>query len=298
MTYAPASLRATAAYWTAHGGVSLGIVGDTGHVARGVSYHLGRDQLTATAYSIKTARDKAGLTNGASAMDFGRLNGSLGGLRQFSVWLVDQARRNQPGTFDLREIIYSPDGATVLRWDRERGYASKPQGGEADDSHLTHTHVSWYRDAEARDHTTAIRPYFEETSMAIPQFTTYAKAQVAVVPSGTWIYDNEGCVASAGNIQVSPGREMPVVGEGAAGAVILGYIDTTPTETKVKTYFAKAGTVTVKPATVPLPPDQTPYSQADLDAAHAAGLAEGTTVGAEAEKERIADAEGDRIRAL
>lgn len=299
MTYAPATLRALAAYWTAHGGVNLGIVGDTSHIAKGTSYHLGRDALVATAYSIQTARDKAGLTNAASAMDFGRLNGSLPQLRAFSRWLVDQARHNAPGTYDMREIIYTPDGVTVLRWDRQRGYQSAPRPGEADSSHLTHTHVSWYRDAEYRDHTTAIRPYFAgEDTMAIPQFTTYAKAQVAVVPTGTWIYDNEGCVASAGNIQVSPGREMPVVGIAAASAVILGYIDTTPTETTVRTYFAKAGTVTVKPATVPPTTDSTPYSQADLDAAHAQGVKEGTTAGATAEQERIADAEADRIRAL
>lgn len=299
MTYAPTKLRELATFWIAQGGVNLGIVGDTAHQAKGTSYHLGADQLIAGAYSTRTARDKAGLTNGASAMDFGKLNGSYGHLRDFSKWLVDQARHNAPGTFDMREIIYTPDGVTVLRWDRERGYNSAPRPGEADDSHLTHTHVSWYRDAESRDHTTAIRPYFGGIpDMALPQFSTYAKAQEAVVPTGTWIYDNEACAASAGNIQVSPGRVMPAVGPGAGGSVIVGYIDTTPTETVVKTYWAKGGTVTVRPVQTAPPPDSTPYSQKDLDDAHKAGVAEGTAAGTAAEKERIADAEHDRIAAI
>jgi hypothetical protein len=160
MTYAPATLTTLGKYWTSKGGRNLGVVGDPAHQAKGTSYHLGADQLTATAYSRQTARDRRGLTNGASAIDLGKLNGSYGQLRSFSSWLVAQARKNAPGTIDIREIIYSPDGKRVLRWDRERGYASVPWMGEADDSHLWHTHVSWYRDAEKRDHTTAFRPYF------------------------------------------------------------------------------------------------------------------------------------------
>lgn len=161
MTYNPPTLQSLGNYWNDQGGANLGVVGDTAHAAKGYSYHLGADQLTTDAYSRRTARDVAGLTNAASAIDLGKLDGSLANLRRFSVWLVAQARANASGTSDIREIIYSPDGATVLRWDRERGYASAPRSGEADDSHLTHTHVSWYRDAESRDHTTAFRPYFE-----------------------------------------------------------------------------------------------------------------------------------------
>lgn len=162
MTFAPPTLVELAAWWKAQGGVNLGIVGDASHQAKGTSYHLGADDLAAGAYSRQTARDKAGLSNAASAIDLGRLGGSLGELRAFSVWLVDRARANAPGTSDLREIIYSPDGSRVLRWDRERGYQSAPRPGEADASHLTHTHVSWYRDAQRRDHVTAFRPYFDQ----------------------------------------------------------------------------------------------------------------------------------------
>src|SRR3989337_3473133 len=83
--YNPASLRALGAFWTGQGGVNLGVVGDTAHAAKGYSYHLGADQLAATAYSTKTARDRAGLSNAASAIDLGRLGGTLPDLPQFTA---------------------------------------------------------------------------------------------------------------------------------------------------------------------------------------------------------------------
>ncbi len=66
----------------ANGGVNLGIIGDTAHATLGVSYHLGKSQLTATAYSRQLPRDAAGLTEAASAIDLGKLNGSLTELRE------------------------------------------------------------------------------------------------------------------------------------------------------------------------------------------------------------------------
>jgi hypothetical protein len=167
VTFAPPTLLQLAGLWTGAGGVNLGIVGDTAHLAKGVSYHLGRDDLLATAYSAQTTRDRAGLSNAASAIDLGKLGGSYVALRAFSIWLVEQARHNAPGTSDMREIIYSPDGVAVLRWDRERGYSSAPRAGEADTSHRTHTHVSWYRDAETRDHRTAFLPYLSKLEAAV-----------------------------------------------------------------------------------------------------------------------------------
>lgn len=132
----------------------VGIVGDADHVGGGTSYHLGEDDLKSTAYSIRTARDKAGLSDAASAVDVGefRVTTELGTFthRSFAIWLVKQCQANAPDTRDVREVIYSPDGKTVLRYDRERGYASGAQPGEADDSHLFHDHISMYRDAEFR----------------------------------------------------------------------------------------------------------------------------------------------------
>ncbi len=160
MTTAPPTLVALGRYWVSQGGTNLGVVGDVAHQRKGTSYHLGADQLAPGAYSATTARDVAGLTNAASAIDLGRLDGSLEDLRTFSRWLVAEGQRNAPGTVDIREIIYSPDGKTVLRWDRERGYGSLPRTGEADASHLTHTHVSYYRDSRTRPKIATWAGYF------------------------------------------------------------------------------------------------------------------------------------------
>jgi hypothetical protein len=135
--------------------VSLGIVGDSNHRT---GYHLGADRTYAGDYSTLVARDRAGLTNAASALDIG----NHPELRQLSRWLVDRARHNAPGTADIREIIYSPDGVVVLRWDRERGYGSLPQPSTASKSHTTHSHVSRYRDSERRDKIAVFAPFYAE----------------------------------------------------------------------------------------------------------------------------------------
>jgi hypothetical protein len=128
-----------------------GIVGDTAHADGGDSYHLGEDQIRARGsrdrYSVdESARDRRGLDDYASAMDIGlfsvRTPRGLFGLRDFSVWLVELCKAGDPDTRDLREVIYSPDGRSVRRWDREKRRSS------GDDSHLFHTHLSEYRDAD------------------------------------------------------------------------------------------------------------------------------------------------------
>jgi len=132
----------------------VGIVGDTAHVATGTSYHLGKDQLRwSDAYSRRTARDIAGLSNAAAAVDVGQFSiiTARGTFthRSLAVWMVAQCRANVPGTRDIREVIYSPDGVNVLHYDRELGVASVPHS-HTPDSHRWHDHFSCYRDAEFR----------------------------------------------------------------------------------------------------------------------------------------------------
>lgn len=307
MSYSPPTLNALVTYWKSKGGVNLGVVGDTSHVNRGVSYHLGADHLVATAYSRKTARDKAGLTNAASAMDLGRLDGTLTALRSFSVWLVDQARHNQPGTSDMREIIYTADGKTVLRWDRERGYASLPKGGEADNTHLTHTHVSWYRDAEKRDHTTAFRPYFGDrkpipppsggSDVGIPVYLDVTKDSDPYDALGTAKLKVTGVwrVKDNATVQLAAGTDLGVVQRGKrldnnVAIVALNHAG----ELHVAPFANVTYTALPKPSTPPPGTDPTPYSKADLDAAHA----DGVTAGKSTEKDRIATSESNRIKAI
>lgn len=163
MTYAPATILAARAYLKGQDAdlsdPELGIVGGPSHIAEGTSYHLGRTQIkmNKNPYSVRTARDKAGLTDAASALD---VDDDLDELRALSVWAVEQCRAGAPDTLDIREIIYSPDGVRVLRWDRERGQSSQPIP-DNDLSHRTHTHFSYYRDSELRDKVGLFRRFFE-----------------------------------------------------------------------------------------------------------------------------------------
>jgi hypothetical protein len=170
MTFAPPTIVQAAKVWTSNGGKNLGIVGNAAHRAR-QSYHNGKDAIdefhrtAANDYSIRLKADRDGLTNAASALDLGRLNGSLDELRAFSKWLVEYTQDAGPGTEDIREIIFAgthKGKIVVLRWLRDRGVASAPQPGEADDSHLTHSHISWLRSSEFSDKTGPFRTYFEE----------------------------------------------------------------------------------------------------------------------------------------
>lgn len=163
MTYAPNTIKGVRAYLKGKDAdlsdVELGIVGGPSHILAGTSYHLGADQLKMykNPYSARTPRDKAGLSNAASALD---IDDDLDELRPLSAWLVQECRKNAADTRDIREVIYSPDGVAVLRWDRERGVTSAPFA-DSDLSHRTHTHISWYRDSEFRDKTAVFKRFFE-----------------------------------------------------------------------------------------------------------------------------------------
>ncbi len=121
----------------------VGIVGDPAH--RG-GYHVGQARVLAGDYSVvESSRDRAGLDGHASALDVGWFSVSGRGrtwtLRDFSTWLVGLCVAGDPDCVDVREVIYSPDGKTVRRWDRLGRRTS------GDSSHLTHTHISEFRDA-------------------------------------------------------------------------------------------------------------------------------------------------------
>lgn len=157
MTYSPQSLKDLASYVVSQGVVNLGVVGDTAHQTKGTSYHLGQSQLQPGAYSATGPRDREPhLTEAASAIDLGKVGGSLKGLQALSSWLARECADRASDTLDIREVIWSPDGRKVVRWDRER---IPPTTGS--NSHLTHTHISFYRDSEKRDKRALFRRYFE-----------------------------------------------------------------------------------------------------------------------------------------
>ncbi|MBM0275086.1 hypothetical protein [Micromonospora tarensis] len=135
----------------------VGIVGDPAH--RG-GYHCGSDRVDADDYSVRESpRDRAGLTADAAALDVGQFEVRAGDrthtLASFSLWCVGQCAAGAADTRDIREIIYSPDGTTVKRWDR----LGKRTTG--DSSHRWHTHFSFFRDAikAGRDQRPLFRRY-------------------------------------------------------------------------------------------------------------------------------------------
>lgn len=167
-TYAPDPLQDARRLLLAHlpglASAEVGIVGDQPHAATGNSYHLGKGQLVSSSYSIvESSRDRNGLSNAASAMDIGDFAVTVAGkrhtLQTFSVWLVAQCKAGTADTRDIREVIYSPDGSTVRRWDR-LGIRST-----GDSSHQWHTHISYFRDSESRDKTGLFRRYLTEIGL-------------------------------------------------------------------------------------------------------------------------------------
>ena len=171
-TKAPNSIQELASFWQQQGGRNLGIVGDVKHKQTGTSYHLGRSDLKADAYSAKLKRDRKGLSERASALDLGKLHKRIGKLRKFSNWLVEQAEAGL--TPDIREIIWSPDGVEVRRWDEhldrvivslrrhKDGTIHVVNEGNGDESHFWHTHVSFYRDSRLNPKIGYFKPFFDK----------------------------------------------------------------------------------------------------------------------------------------
>jgi hypothetical protein len=172
MSYRPPALVSLGSYWVRQGGVNLGIVGNTAHVK---GYHLGKDRIFDGSgpgigwddYSVKTTRDRAGLSDAASAIDLGRLDGSLSKLWTFSAWLARECMKNPAGTRDVREVIFwHPERNRVVGWsDLNPGVLINDYG---DLSHKTHTHISYYRDSEGRDKTALFKKYFEPAAVVPP----------------------------------------------------------------------------------------------------------------------------------
>jgi hypothetical protein len=159
MTNAPADLLAVRRAVMALTGVSdpadMGIVGDEAHAASG-GYHEGRDSLTRagvvnTDYSVvEYARDRAGLTDSASAFDMAlawspRAGGRAAAIRATNL-LVDDLRGGHPSMGCVRAMNYTPDGTAKRRIDRRNGFAVTSSGDSVD----IHTHFEFFRDTEGQ----------------------------------------------------------------------------------------------------------------------------------------------------
>ncbi|MCZ7379489.1 hypothetical protein [Micromonospora sp. WMMC250] len=202
MTRAPANLLAVRSLLLTHldnapgpddlDPAEVGIVGDSAH--RG-GYHCGSDRVVANDYSVvESPRDRAGLTLDAAALDVGQFDVRSGGrtntLRSFSIWCVAQCAANAADTRDIREIIYSPDGSTVKRWDR----LGKRTSG--DSSHRWHTHFSFFRDAikAGRDQRPLFRRYLSSIGLLEDDMTPEEHNWLATVHKNLTVLDGRNPV--------------------------------------------------------------------------------------------------------
>lgn len=135
----------------------VGIVGDGAHARTG-GYHEGKDVLTSIGryhpgaaagattedYSARLTRDRAGLTNNASAVDIGSEwpRGGRAAWLRFGRMVVAELRAG--GMTAIRAVNYSPDGTSRLRVDRQHGWADE----STTDSVTIHIHIEWYRDTD------------------------------------------------------------------------------------------------------------------------------------------------------
>lgn len=269
MTYAPPTLTALARYYVDQGGVNSGIVGNAAHAAR-ASYHNGLDRAIASYganrtiiserdYTFRLPRDRNGASNAASAFDLGKLSGSLVKLRKFSIWLKEQCEAKAPGTRDIRDIIYTPDGVNVKRWDNADGVLKQgypTASGQGDSTHLWHTHISYFRDSEDRDKVALFRAYFQPQPQ--PQ------------PGEEMIYDFDpkrmGTVAAGTDLLAVPGG--PKVGDtgDVSRRYIPGYdksgkyatVPSTYSGSPLLYYALKTAVTEIGPEPLPKCPDPVP----------------------------------------
>lgn len=252
MTYNPTTLVELGRYWVAKGGVNLGVVGDAAHADR-PSYHNGidrairrlgtsdLDRIAAADYTFRLARDRDGASNAASGIDLGKLNGTYRDLRKFSTWLVERCKVRAPGTDDIREIIWSPDGVYVKRWShvskqvytslrKSGGSITVVTPGNGDASHYSHTHISMYRDSEARSKRGLFSPYFADlpdTGTEAPDMypiVTRTTPALLTVPKGTWIYTNQDFDNDDDNALTSEARDYLYFGRFRNAANVVGLV--------------------------------------------------------------------------
>lgn len=157
MTNAPSDLLTVRARVMAITGLTdpadVGIVGDGLHARTG-GYHEGHDVLSAigvlaTDYSVADyTRDRAGLTDSASALDVALAwpNGGRAAAIRWTNLLVADLLAGTPGTECLRAMNYSPDGTTRCRRDKRYGLVEQASSDSVD----IHTHFEFFRDTEGQ----------------------------------------------------------------------------------------------------------------------------------------------------
>lgn len=142
MARAPAAIRAAQdrIVGGVGGAVASGIVGDKNH---SYGYHLARNELPGSDYSVQYAADRDGPADAASALDI-----SLPPEQMTAVVsrLMDASIAGDPRLYALREWFGARSGEPVTGWDfRDDTTHVDDRITTADDSHKWHVHLSGYR---------------------------------------------------------------------------------------------------------------------------------------------------------
>lgn len=204
MTESPGDLVAVQHYVQGRTGLPWDALGIKHGSPQGGGYHEGNDLLSAAGrlssdYSKReSARDRPG-TNSASAFDLG---GDFGDFRRITLGIVHACQAGDPRTRDIREVIYTPNGQVVQRWDR-LGVRST-----GDSTHLSHTHISFFRDSEGRraqadNFLGLLRELFEGTDMANAAETNASRNAWAVAQLQTSYKVIPGDADGAAEVTVS-----------------------------------------------------------------------------------------------
>ena len=128
--------------------VMAGVVGDVRHMNPPMGYHVDPDELPGSDYSVQTQRDRTGADqhpHDASAWDL-----HFGPAEMIVVTnrLLAAARKNDPRMKAVREFCGTRDGRNTYPWDL---HGNVSEGINSWDSgHLSHVHISFYRDASAK----------------------------------------------------------------------------------------------------------------------------------------------------
>ncbi|GIG58749.1 hypothetical protein Lfu02_31210 [Longispora fulva] len=128
------------------GPLAIGTKGDANHT---YGYHRSRSWIMIDGdgdddYSVQVPLDQGGDGNWISAIDI-----SLDSERMAAVTgrLLEAVRAGDPRLAAVREFYGTVDGRTVVGWD-----TAYHRAVTADDSHLWHVHLSFYRSRADSDH--------------------------------------------------------------------------------------------------------------------------------------------------
>ncbi len=116
-----------------------GIVGDPNH---SFGYHLARNQLPGSDYSVQLPADRRGPGDAASALD---ITLPPGHMKLLTSRLVKAAQKNDPRLKAVREFCGTLNGWQTYPWQVHPNSASEGVGSW-DDSHLWHIHISFLRE--------------------------------------------------------------------------------------------------------------------------------------------------------